>query len=170
MGLLSGDQTTRPFNAPCTSTTCDPGSLVNQPHHHHHHHQHRHLHNHLILIMVLVSLVMDELLLEFIDLFTTVCFQINLDSTMQNYIGCICLTVTDDCHCVSKCELTIWLITLFFGSNYLLRWASLDRGGPQEQVLAKRKHSSPHALTWARWVSSWIFLHLFLRIFRLPCN
>ena len=29
MGLLSGDQNTRPFNASCTSATSDPGSLVN---------------------------------------------------------------------------------------------------------------------------------------------
>jgi len=28
MGLLSGDQNTRPFNAPCTSSSCDPGSLM----------------------------------------------------------------------------------------------------------------------------------------------
>jgi len=28
MGLLSGDQNTRPFNASCTSSTCDPGSLM----------------------------------------------------------------------------------------------------------------------------------------------
>jgi len=28
MGLLSGDQPSQPFNAPCTSTTCDPGSLM----------------------------------------------------------------------------------------------------------------------------------------------
>jgi len=28
MGLLSGDQPSQPFNAPCTSPSCDPGSLM----------------------------------------------------------------------------------------------------------------------------------------------
>ena len=94
MGLLSGDQTTRPFNAPCTSTTCDPGSLVNSKN-------------------------------------TAIFLAITLSITITTFNG--------PPLCGSNCFSTI-----------LLRWMSLVRGELQEQVLAKRKPSSPPAPTWAR--------------------